>query len=101
MLFFRDMFTYPLFLIFVVQVLCTLKISSNSIFPFISHKYIRPILIFQIISIVYTIFLLVCKIMSGLYMCAYRPYQAIRTVDGKDFQKVINMEHFIKEYGKD
>lgn len=50
-------------------------------------------MICQIVSMTYTLILLFSKIVSA----AYTP---VRTISGKDFQKTIDMQHFIREYGK-
>jgi len=91
---FYYVFTFPLFLIMMIQMVFTILYGIDIKL----NKFVRPILIFQIIGLAYTIVLLLWKILSALNMVIYNPYVAVRIIHGKDFQKNIDMQHFIKKY---
>jgi len=96
MVFDYSLFTYLAVVFAVVQWFVTTLIFTKDDYAAIAlSKYSQYILICQMASLSYAIVLLIGRIVSGSIMCAYRSYQAVRV---KDFAKVIDMEHFIKEY---
>lgn len=100
MVFDYSIFSYLVFVFAAIQWLVTILIfiKDDSYLAILLSKYSQYVLICQMASLSYAIVLLIGRITSGWIMCAYRSYQAVKVIPGKDFANVIDRKHFMKEY---